>query len=86
MCSFRFLATQVKLQMYSTLTFIDDKIVEHVVARDYGAFLDQVATTVPCSERCSQMPQVNAGKADREKQLAEQTQARRTANVSDTTT
>ena len=29
------------------------------------------------------MPQVNAGKADREKQLAEQTQARRTANVSD---
>ena len=28
------------------------------------------------------MPQVNAGKADREKQLAEQTQARRIDNVS----
>ena len=27
---------------------------------------------------------MNAGKADREKQLGEQTQARRTANVSDT--
>ena len=46
------LMVQVKLQMYSTFTFIGDKIVEHVVARDYGAFLDQVATTVPCSERC----------------------------------
>jgi hypothetical protein len=85
MSSFRFLATQVVLKMYSTFTFIGDKIVEHVVARDYGAFLDQVATAVPCSARYSQMSQVNAGKADREKQLAEQTQAGRTANVSDTT-
>ena len=39
--------------MYSTFTFIGGKIVEHVVARDYGAFLDQVATAVPCgADRC----------------------------------
>ena len=44
---------QVKLQMYSTFTFSAERIVEHVVARDYGAFLDQVATAVPCgADRC----------------------------------
>jgi hypothetical protein len=32
--------------MYSTLIFVGDKIVEHVVAIDYGSFLQQVSPIV----------------------------------------
>ena len=51
--------------MYSTFTFAAERIVEHVVARDYGAFLNQV----------------NEKKDELAKQLAEQTHTLRTANV-----
>ena len=41
--------TSVKLEMYSTFTFAAERIIEHVVARDYGAFLMQVKLHLsPC--------------------------------------
>ena len=38
----RLAALQVTLQMYSTFSFVKELIVEHVVARDHGAFMAQV--------------------------------------------